>query len=199
MNRLQPDTGQLKLCWRLIETKEQERAREKLERDRKKAEAAGEKCEEPKAENPFKFNMPTSGDLNPENHLPIDFDYPLVSIDSSRLLLTRQLENNTVEDVPVPMVRDTGMLRRWHIRAPCVTGGQYTLTIPDSVFRDVAGYANDSIVGKYTVYDPEKFATVKVHVSSRNPGMKYIVQRPGGSGTLKPDRRDAPAGGIHFT
>ncbi len=198
LNRLQPDTAKLKLSWRLIETKEQERAREKIERDRKKAEAAGEEFKEPKPENPFVFNMPTSGDLNPENHLTIDFDYPLVSIDSSRLLLTRQLENNTVEDVPVHMVRDTGMLRRWHIRAPWVTGGQYTLTIPDSVFRDVAGYANDSIVGKYTVYDPEKFATVKVHVSSRNPEMKYIVQLLDGSGTLKQERRDVTAGDIQF-
>ena len=198
LNRLQPDTAQLKLFWRLIETKEQERAREKLERDRKKAEAAGEKFEEPKAENPFKFNMPTSGDLNPENHLTIDFDYPLVEADSSRLLLTRQLEDNTIEDVPIHMVRDTAMLRRWYLRAAWVPGGQYTLTIPDSVFRDVAGYANDSIVGKYTVYDPEKFATVKVHVASRDPQMRYIVQLLDGNGSLKQERRDVTVGDIQF-
>ena len=198
LNRLQPDTAQLKLFWRLIETKEQERAREKLERDRKKAEAAGEKFEEPKAENPFKFNMPTSGDLNPENHLTIDFDYPLVEADSSRLLLTRQLEDNTIEDVPIHMVRDTAMLRRWYLRAAWVPGGQYTLTIPDSVFRDVAGYANDSIVGKYTVYDPEKFATVKVHVASRDPQMRYIVQLLDGNASLKQERCDVTVGDIQF-
>ena len=198
LNRLQPDTAKLKLSWRLIETKEQERAREKLERERQKAEAAGEEFEEPKPENPFVFNMPTSGDLNPENHLTIDFDYPLVEIDSSRLLLTRQLEDNTIEDVPVHMVRDTAMLRRWYIRASWVPAGQYTLTIPDSVFRDVAGYANDSIVGKYTVYDPEKFATVKIHVLSRDPEAKYIIQLLDGNGSLKQERRDVTPGDIQF-
>ena len=40
VNRLQEVTEPLKLAWRLIETKEQEREREKLERDRRKAEAA---------------------------------------------------------------------------------------------------------------------------------------------------------------
>ncbi|WP_417014635.1 Ig-like domain-containing protein [Alistipes sp.] len=198
LNRLQPDTVKLKLSWRLIETKEQERAREKLERDRKKAEAAGETFEEPKQENPFTFNMPTSGDLNPEEHLTVDFDYPLVQADTARILLTRQLEDNTIEDVPVHMVHDTAKLRRWYLRADWVPGGQYTLTIPDSVFRDVAGYANDSIVGKYTVYDPEKFATVKVHVSSRDPQMRYIVQLLDGSGSLKQERRDVVAGDIQF-
>lgn len=198
LNRLQPDTVALKLSWRLIETKEQEREREKIERERKKAEAAGEKYEEPKQENPFVFNMPTSGDLNPENHLTIDFDYPLVSIDSARMLLTRQLEDNSIEDVPVHMVHDTAKLRRWYIRADWVPGGQYTLTIPDSVFRDVAGYANDSIVGKYTVYDPEKFATVKIHVQSRDPQMTYIVQLLDANGSMKQERRDVKAGDIQF-
>lgn len=198
LNRLQPDTVALKLSWRLIETKEQEREREKIERERKKAEAAGEKYEESKQENPFVFNMPTSGDLNPENHLTIDFDYPLVSIDSARMLLTRQLEDNSIEDVPVHMVHDTAKLRRWYIRADWVPGGQYTLTIPDSVFRDVAGYANDSIVGKYTVYDPEKFATVKIHVQSRDPQMTYIVQLLDANGSMKQERRDVKAGDIQF-
>lgn len=198
LNRLQPDTVALKLTWRLIETKEQEREREKIERERKKAEAAGEKYEEPKQENPFVFNMPTSGDLNPENHLTIDLDYPLVSIDSARMLLTRQLEDNSIEDVPVHMVHDTAKLRRWYIRADWVPGGQYTLTIPDSVFRDVAGYANDSIVGKYTVYDPEKFATVKIHVQSRDPQMTYIVQLLDANGSMKQERRDVKAGDIQF-
>ena len=113
-------------------------------------------------------------------------------------LLTRQLEDNSIEDVPVELVHDTAMLRRWYIRASWVPGGQYTLTIPDSVFRDVAGYANDSIVGKYTVYDPEKFATVKVHVSSRNPESKYIIQLLDGNGSLKQERRDVMAGDVQF-
>ena len=198
LNRLQPDTAQLKLFWRLIETKEQERAREKLERDRKKAEAEGEKFEEPKAENPFKFNMPTSGDLNPENHLTIDFDYPLVEADSSRLLLTRTLEDQTIVDVPVRMVRDTGQLRRWYVRADWQTGGEYTLTIPEGAITDVAGQTNDSIIGRYTVLNPEKFATVLIHVKGRPDGTKYILQLLDANGGLKQEKRDVTTGDVRF-
>ena len=198
VNRLQEVTEPLKLAWRLIETKEQEREREKLERDRRKAEAAGEEWVEPKKPNPFAVKLPTSGDINPENHLTAEFDYPLVSVDSSRLLLTRLLEDNSVEDVPVHMVRDTGQLRKWYIRAPWKTAGQYTLTIPAGAITDVAGLSNDSIVGKYTVLDPEKFATVKIHVNGRDDGTKYIVQLLDGNNALKQERRDVTTGDIQF-
>ena len=198
VNRLQEVTEPLKLAWRLIETKEQEREREKLERERRKAEAAGEEWVEPKKPNPFAVKLPASGDINPENHLTAEFDYPLVKIDSSRLLLTRLLEDNSVEDVPVRMVRDTGQLRKWYIRAPWKTGGQYTLTIPEGAITDVAGLSNDSIVGKYTVLDPEKFATVKIHVNGRDDGTKYIVQLLDGNNALKQERRDVTTGDIQF-
>ena len=198
VNVLQEVTEPLKLSWRLIETKEQEKEREKLERDRRKAEAAGEEWVEPKKPNPFAVKLPTSGDINPENHLTAEFDYPLVSVDSSRLLLTRLLEDNSVEDVPVHMVRDTGQLRKWYIRAPWKTAGQYTLTIPAGAITDVAGLSNDSIVGKYTVLDPEKFATVKIHVNGRDDGTKYIVQLLDGNNALKQERRDVTTGDIQF-
>jgi len=64
------------------------------------------------------------------------------------------------------------MLRRWQVRAPWKLGGQYTLTIPEGAITDVAGLSNDSIIGKYTVLDPEKFATVLIHVRGRDDGTK---------------------------
>ena len=164
VNVLQEVTEPLKLSWRLIETKEQEKEREKLERDRRKAEAAGEEWVEPKKENPFAYKLPLTGEINPENNLTVDFDYPLTRLDSAAMLLTLTRPDNSIEDVPVRFVRDTGLLRRWHIEAPWTSGGQYTLTIPKGAITDVAGFSNDSIVGKYTVLDPEKFATVKIHV-----------------------------------
>ena len=175
VNQLQEVTEPLKLAWRLIETKEQEREREKLERERRKAEAAGEEWVEPKKENPFAFKMPTSGEINPENHLTVDFDYPLVKLDSAELLLTRLLEDNSIEDIPVRMVRDTGMLRRWQVRAPWKLGGQYTLTIPEGAITDVAGLSNDSIIRKYTVLDPEKFAGAHPR---QGPRRRHEVYRP---------------------
>ena len=127
VNVLQEVTEPLKLSWRLIETKEQEKEREKLERDRRKAEAAGEKWVEPKKENPFAYKLPLTGEINPENNLTVDFDYPLTRLDSAAMLLTLTRSDNSIEDVPVRFVRDTGLLRRWHIEAPWTSGGQYIL------------------------------------------------------------------------
>ncbi len=198
LNVLQSVTEELKLAWRKIETKEEERERERLERERRKAEEAGEEWVEPEKENPFAYKMPLSGDVNPENDLTIDFDYPLVRVDSASLLLTLTHEDQSIEDVPVHMVRDTAQLRRWYFRAPWQTGGQYTLTIPEGAITDVAGFSNDSIVGKYTVLNPEKFATVKVHVKGRDDGSKYIVQLLDENNSMKQERRDVATGDIQF-
>ena len=198
VNVLQEVTEPLKLSWRLIETKEQEKEREKLERDRRKAEAAGEKWVEPKKENPFAYKLPLTGEINPENNLTVDFDYPLTRLDSAAMLLTLTRPDNSIEDVPVRFVRDTGLLRRWHIEAPWTSGGQYTLTIPKGAITDVAGFSNDSIVRKYTVLDPEKFATVKIHVKGKDDKAKYILQLLDGSNALKQEKRDVTTGDWQF-
>lgn len=198
LNELHPVTEQLKLAWRLIETKEQEKEREKLERDRRKAEAAGEEWTPPKQKNPFAYKLPLSGEINPENHLTVDFDYPLARLDSASMLLTRTLPDNSIEDIPVHFVRDTAQLRRWQIRAPWQTGGQYTLTIPEGAITDVAGLSNDSIIGKYTVYDPEKFATVKIRVVGKSDSAKYILQLLDGSNALKQEKRNVTTGDWQF-
>ncbi|MBD9238851.1 MAG: hypothetical protein EGR20_29410, partial [Alistipes onderdonkii] len=198
VNVLQSVTEPLKLAWRFIETKEQEKEREKLERDRRKAEAAGEEWVEPKKENPFAYKLPLSGEVNPENHLTMDFDYPLTKLDSAAMLLTLTHPDNSIEDIPVRLVRDTAQLRRYYIRAPWKTGGQYTLTIPEGAITDVAGFSNDSIIGKYTVLDPEKFATVKIHVTGKDDGSKYILQLLDGNNALKQEKRDVTTGDWQF-
>lgn len=197
LNRLQEVTEPLKLSWKFVETKAQERERERLERERLKAEAAGEEWKEPEKENPFKYQLSSTGDLNPEKGLSIDFDYPLRRLDSTQLLLTRTLDDQTIEDIPVRMVRDTGQLRRWQIRADWQTGGEYTLTIPEGAITDIAGQTNDSIIGKYTVLDPEKYATVLIHVRGKE-GVKYIVQQLDGGGGLQQERRDVTTGDLRF-
>ncbi len=197
LNTLQEVTEPLKLAWRKIETKEEERERERLERERRKAEEAGEEWVEPKKPNPFAFKMPTSGEINPENHLTVDFDYPLARLDSAAVLLTLTRPDQTVEDVPVHFERDTAQLRRWYVRAPWKNEGQYTLTLPEGAIEDIAGFRNDSIVGKYSVADPEKYAVVKIRVKGRDD-THYIIQLLDGNNALKQERRDVVPGEVQF-
>ena len=114
------------------------------------------------------------------------------------MLLTVTSPDNSVEDLPVRLVRDTALLRRWYLRAPWKPDGKYTLTIPAGAITDIAGFTNDSIVGKYTVLDPEKFATVKLRVEGRRDGTKYIIQLLDGNGALKQEKRDVVTGQYRF-
>ncbi|MCI7140500.1 Ig-like domain-containing protein [Alistipes sp.] len=198
LNRLQEVTEELKLAWRLIETKEQERERERLERERRKAEAAGEEWTEPKKENLFAYKMPLTGEVNPEEDLTIDFDYPLARLDSASLLMTFRTQDNRIEDLPVTIRRDTAQLRRWHIRSDWKLGGEYTLTIPQGAITDIAGFSNDSIIGKYTVFDPEKFATVKIRITGGNDSTRYIIQLLDANNALKQEKRDLRTGDVQF-
>lgn len=197
-NVLRPDTVELKLSWRKIETKEEEKERERIERERKKAEAAGETYEEPKKPSPFKHNIPERAEINPEKHLSIEFDYPLTKIDSSRILLTRTLEDGTVEDHPLHFVQDTFSMRRYELRSDWQTGGTYTLTIPEGAFENVAREKNDSIVATYTVYDPEKYAVLLIDVRSADPEATYIIQQLDQGGKMQQEKLNVKAGRVQF-
>ena len=189
-NVLQRVDEELKLSWRKIESKEEEKERERIERERRKAEAAGEEYKEPEKENPFKHTLKLSGEINPEQHLVIDFDYPLTHIDSSNVRLTRTLEDGTVEVHPLHFVRDSVKLRSYQLRSDWPLGGDYELLIPAGALTDVAGQQNDSIVGRYTIADPEKAAILKVRLEGRDPEKHYIIQQLDAGGRLKQERRD---------
>ncbi len=196
-NQWQLDTAQLKLAWRKIESKEEEREREKQERERRRAEAAGEEYQEPKKENPFKYTLSLSGEVNPEEHLWVDFDYPLTQLDSNSVRLVRTLSEQESEVQPVHFVRDTAKLRRYQIRADWQEGASYTLTIPQGALRNVAGEQNDSIVGKYTVADPAKHATLKITLTGKDPNATYIVQQLDASGRMQQEKMGvSPASGV---
>lgn len=190
-NVLQSVTEELKLSWRKIETKEEEREREKEERARRKAEAAGEEYEEPKQENPFKHTLKLSGELNPEVHPTVEFDYPLTKIDSGAFRLQRRLaegENNPYEQQPVRLVRDTAKLRRYTLQADWAVGYNYELMIPAGALQDVAGQQNDTIQAKYTIANPEEYATLVVRLAGKDPDATYLVQQLDAGGKLQQEK-----------
>ena len=199
VNRLQEVTEPLKLAWRYIESKSEEKEREKLERERKRAEAAGEEWEEPEKPNPFKVNLSTTGDVNPLDNLKLEFDYPLRKLDSAAVQLTYTTEQQPEpRPAEVRFERDTANMRVWRLKSDWQLGGKYELLVPPGAFENIANEQNDSLRGTYTVADPEKFATVLIHVRGRDDGTKYIVQLLDGNNALKQERRDVTTGDIQF-
>ncbi len=198
INNLVLSCDTIKLAWRLIETKEMEKARLEKEATRAAAIARGEEWEDP--DNPFGYKIPLSGEVNPERHLTLDFDYPLVSIDTARLKLTSVAPDSLVTNMPIEFVRDTSMLRRYYIRSQWGSPlNKYTLSIPKGVFTDVAGYSNDSLAGSYTVADPEKYATVKIDLKAVDSlGAKYIIQLLNGTNKLLEEKCNLTSGDVQF-
>ncbi len=193
---LQNDT--LKLSWKLYENKDMEKSRLEKEARRDAALAAGEEWKDP--DNVLIYRMNATGEVNPERYIRIDFDYPLVKLDTSRLLLTRMDADSLIYDVKVNIDRDTTNLRRYYIRSPWgpVTDN-YTLTIPEGALVDAAGFVNDTIIGRYTVSDKEKYATVLIHLKADTElDYSYIIQLLDGSGQLLEEKRDLKSGDVTF-
>ena len=198
LNTLQPVTEPLKLAWREVETKEQAKEREKQERERRRAESAGEEYTPPAEPNPFGIKISPQSSVNPETHLTAEFDYPLRRLDSASVHLVRVLDDGSEEPAAVRLRRDTSSLRLWRIESDWQPGAEYRLNIPAGAITDIAGFSNDSIANKYTVYDPEQFAVAKIEVLSRNDGTKYIIQQLDGNGKLQQERRDVTGGTVQF-
>ena len=198
LNLLQEVTEPLKLAWRKVETKEEERERERLEKERRKAEEAGEEWQEPEQKNPFAYKLSLSGDINPEEGLTAEFDYPLAQLDSAAVQLVEVMAEGQERPVPLHFERDTAMMRRWYLQAAWNPASNYKLTIPAGSITDIAGFSNDTLSGKYATLDPEKFATVKIQVAARNPGKRYIVQLLDEKNGLKQQKLHVAAGELVF-
>ncbi len=198
INQLQEETKELKLSWRKVESKEEEKERKRLEREKRKAEEDGIAWEEPEKKNPFTHNISTSGTVNPELDINVTFKYPLVKVDSAAILMTLRHEDELIEDIAVRMVPDTADLLKWKIVGDWKGLGEYTLSIPEGALRDVAGQQNDSIVGKYTLLDPEDYATVKLNIVGKSEDARYIVQLLDGSAKLLQERREVGTETIIF-
>ncbi|WP_300705129.1 Ig-like domain-containing protein [uncultured Alistipes sp.] len=190
-------TEKLKLAWRYIESKEEAKERERLEKEREKALAAGEEWIEPEKPSTFAYKFSTSGSVTPETHLSVLFDYPLVRMDSASIVMKR-IENKDTILTPIRWVQDTANMRNWFIEAPWQLKTDYMLTIPKGALADMAQQQNDSISLTYKGIDPEKYATFIVNVVGKSEDASYIVQMLNDKGALLQEKTEVKTGPVRF-
>ena len=188
INQLVPVTEKLSLFWKHIETKAEEREREKEERERERAERAGEEYVPPVKPNPFGYKSSGRGDINPEKNVTLDFDYPIVQMDSSRIQLYRLGDNDQRQRISYRLQQDSVDIRKWVVSADWVPEAKYSLIIPDSILLNVAGQVNDSIKSEFSILSPDKFGTLTVNVKGRE-GTDYILQILNDRNSLLQERR----------
>ncbi len=200
VNNLVESTDKLRLAWKYTESKEEIKEREKLEKEREKAEKNGEEWVEPEKPNPFKLNMATSGEVNKDKHVDMEFDYPLTLFDSTRVELVRIAENDTTRHKvsDFHFVQDTLNRRKYQLRATWERGNKYELLIPAGVFANVAKEQNDTIKASYTASNPEKYAIVNVKVRTTKSHARYILQLTNAQGKVQKQIFGATAGDYRF-
>ncbi len=195
VSNLVESTDKLRLAWVKVETKEEREEREKLEKEREKAEKSGQEWVEPEKPNPFKLNIPSSGDFHKDKHVDLEFDFPLTKFDSTAISLTMTTEEITEpQQVEFHFVQDTLNRRKYQLRAEWQPKAKYELVMPAGVFANVAQEQNDTIKCSYTGADPEKFAIVNVNVKSSRPDVRYILQLTNAQGKTQKEIRNATAG-----
>ena len=199
INNLVESSDKLRLAWVKTETKEEKQEREKQEKEREKAEKAGEEYVPPTPPNTFKVSMTTSGELNKDKNLDMEFDYPLTRFDSAAITLrmVRDGESDTT-NVDFHFVQDTLNRRKYQLRAEWVSKAKYTLTMPAGVFANIAQEQNDSMTYNYTGSDPEQYAIVRVNVKSSHPKTRYILQLTNAQGRTQKQIFDVRSGDYIF-
>ena len=173
---LSPSSQDLKLAWRLVETREEQREREKEEKARAKAEEDGEEYIPPEKPNPFRFKVDAGAEVNPEKSIPIEFDLPLAQLDSTLISLEKVPDLGDPSPVPFHVVRDTMNIRKWVVTAEWDERSSYRLVVPAGVFTNIAGERNDSLGANFKIAERSKFATLNLNIVGKTPDAKYIVQ-----------------------
>ena len=199
VNNLVESTDKLRLSWKYTESKEEQKEREKLEKERERAEKNGELWEEPEKPNPFKVNIPSSGEVNKDKHVSLEFDYPLTKFDSAQIVLTMTTEKITEpKSVAYHFVQDSINRRKYQLCADWQPNAKYELMIPAGAFFNVAQEQNDTIRCKYDGSDPEKYTIVNVKVRSTKSKARYILQITNAQGKVQKQMTDVTPGSYRF-
>lgn len=199
INNLVEGSDKLRLAWVKSETKEEQKERERQEKEREKAEKAGEEYTPPAEPNPFKLSMPSSGEVNKDKDIELEFDFPLTRFDSTAISMRMVREGSSdTTDVEFHFIQDTINRRKYRLHAAWEQRAQYNLLIPSGVFRNVAQEQNDTIKASYTGSDPAQYAIINLTVRSTHPKAKYIVQLTNAQGATQKEIRNVTAGSYKF-
>ncbi len=197
INNLELATVPISGGWKVVETNDQRRERERDEKERKKLIEQG--LTPPKIPNPFKYQADAMNPLNPQKNISMTFGYPLSEIDTSRISLVRYGENESMFRVPFSITQDSVAIRRWTISAQWQEGQQYSLEIPEGVFVNIAGEKNDTLRSEFTVMDPSNYGTITIKMKGKTDTSKYVLQLIDQGGKLLNEIRDAVTGTYAFS
>ncbi|MFI3328664.1 MAG: Ig-like domain-containing protein [Rikenellaceae bacterium] len=218
LNNLVSYSQDLRLLWRTVESREQEQARKKLEKERDDAVAKGEEWSAPERPNDFNISFSSTKEINPLKSLDLTFNYPLEQFDTSAVTLLRVTKReaefeeeryNKVLDskdslaiaqykpymgspINFEIERDSLNLLLWRLTSDTwgEFGDKFTLQIAEGAITDIMSGSNKEVSNNYTLIDESEYASIKLKIKEdEHTPSKYIVELLNQAGTTVLDRK----------
>lgn len=140
----------------------------------------------------LKLNVANGGSFALHSSLMLLADNPLKKADFS----TFKLIQDSVAIQPKAEFSDS-LKRRIIINNILLEGAQYQLIIPDSVFEDIYGSANDSIAVKFKTRTLKEYGSLRIKVHMKDP-QSYVVQLLSADGKVVKEDRISADGKIEY-
>ena len=106
----------------------------------------------------------------------IEFESPMIQTPFDSITVMSKNTREQTAPAPFTVERDTANIRRYVLRLKdrLVSGYEYTLRIPDSLFLDIDGIYCDSLVKTFSLPQDENLSSLTVETS--NVHEKYMVE-----------------------
>lgn len=106
----------------------------------------------------------------------LEFEYPIINAQFDSIKYIINNPRNQEEEGTFTYSRDSSNLRRYLLKpeGPMYIGYEYSMKIPEGIFRDINNYKNDSTLVKVTLPGDENLSTLQLMMS--NVHHKYIIE-----------------------
>lgn len=125
---------------------------------------------------PLVLSISPGRDLNPQQPVKFNFEYPLTRVGTSVFELSEIINENSISPVQFSLVQDSLRIREWQLKADWKPATEYKLFIPPGALENVMGEVNDSILINLRTLNPDDFGRVIVNINGKTPESRYIIQ-----------------------
>ncbi len=141
------------------------------------------------------FSQKKNGKLKPHGDIIIRPEYPIGTMDSSKIILWQTVDT-IQQEIPVHVEKDSPRLRRYRLWFEWTEAGQFTLELLPGAFTDIYGKGHDTLKLPFSTPKLEEFGTIIAEMNGVT--MPMIVQVMDQKNQVAREQQVTANGKIHF-